>query len=771
MRPFGSWLVGLAIVSCAAAAVIVEPDVLDCQGKHVTLEVRENTVNIAGLVSFNSRSYYANGKFHVPGPTIKMQAGKWCNITIVNRLPGGQSSECNYVNGKFTHHSNTMHCPDTTNLHTHGLHVSPYQDNIDTHINPGWQMEYTYDLREDHLPGTHWYHSHHHGSTTLQVFGGLAGALLVEPAATYTMQPDLVSLYANAKIMILQHWFLGAGDTGTSDAFTMKSYTQVNQQFASQSTIDKRFTPASGTNVDALSVNGLYRPTTTLTADVAQLFRFISASGARYIELALDNTACSMKLIARDGVYNYNSDTGSYMTITHVVLAPGTRADVAVLCKAAAVGSVVTVSSTPSASFDAVLSTENRLSQTNVFSFNVVAQGSTPALAFPTTMPTYPSYLASLLSNAVNQAETGYVASVGGGTAGNVELSATDTTELINGKAFPGWTGEYVMQLCLDKTYEVNVVPPPPPGGGGGGGGPPRPRRQLLQAATSAHPYHQHVNHFQITDSDAAGGSVFRKGEWRDVVPGTAPGGTKFRFKPHDYIGEIILHCHILQHEDMGMMGLMKVTDCTGKAHAPVAAPVLKQVSDYVSACNLLCGGAGATISPGTTNAPGGNSPAAPSPTPNPPPATPAKVKAHVTMAGVTAAQFTDSLKAGFVTAMSSSLGVASTAVVITGTAEVTTRRRLLATSLKVDFEVTTTSTEASTLSSNIVKLATNGTLRASLESNGIPATGVTASASVVQAPAPTPAPSSAVASTAASSSAPCCLTLMLGVALAALMC
>jgi len=114
-------------------------------------------------------------------------------------------------------HINGVHSAHTTNLHTHGLHVSPltnpdgsHSDNVFLRIIPPadhaarlaehgadaevlhhneyvGQLDYRYRLaferngrRVPHPPGTHWYHPHAHGSTHDQVASGMAGYLIVE---------------------------------------------------------------------------------------------------------------------------------------------------------------------------------------------------------------------------------------------------------------------------------------------------------------------------------------------------------------------------------------------------------------------------------------------------------------------------------------------------------------------------------------------------------------------------------------------------------------
>src|SRR5258708_39789220 len=69
-----------------------------------------------------------------------------------------------------------------TNLHTHGLHVSPAgnSDNVFREIPPGASFQYTFTIPPDHPSGTFWYHPHKHGSVAYQMANGMAGALIVE---------------------------------------------------------------------------------------------------------------------------------------------------------------------------------------------------------------------------------------------------------------------------------------------------------------------------------------------------------------------------------------------------------------------------------------------------------------------------------------------------------------------------------------------------------------------------------------------------------------
>jgi hypothetical protein len=75
------------------------------------------------------------------------------------------------------------------------------------------------------------------------------------------------------------------------------------------------------------------------------------------------------------------------------------------------------------------------------------------------------------------------------------------------------------------------------------------------------HPFHIHVNPFiyDREEPDAQGKIVFRP-TWKDTVVVPAD-GTPLKVKSHytDFTGTFVLHCHILGHEDMGMMELVKI--------------------------------------------------------------------------------------------------------------------------------------------------------------------------------------------------------------------
>ena len=76
----------------------------------------------------------------------------------------------------------------------------------------------------------------------------------------------------------------------------------------------------------------------------------------------------------------------------------------------------------------------------------------------------------------------------------------------------------------------------------------------LINPSTMDHPFHLHTNAFQAVGLDGTTDDV-----WRDVV--LVPAGRRIRIRLpfRDYAGKAMYHCHILDHEDLGMMGVIEV--------------------------------------------------------------------------------------------------------------------------------------------------------------------------------------------------------------------
>jgi hypothetical protein len=102
-----------------------------------------------GDASWTSRVY--NGQ--VPGPVLRVKAGSRCRVTLLNALPDHPDPDPDQCHA--AHLLNNLHCPDHTNLHTHGLHVSPrgHADNINVSVAPQHSYLYEYPIPVQHMPG------------------------------------------------------------------------------------------------------------------------------------------------------------------------------------------------------------------------------------------------------------------------------------------------------------------------------------------------------------------------------------------------------------------------------------------------------------------------------------------------------------------------------------------------------------------------------------------------------------------------------------------
>ncbi len=161
------------------------------------------------------------------GPTISVKHGATLNVTLNNALPADPEATCASV----ADHT-TPHCFNHTNLHTHGLHVSPSgsSDNVLLSVPPGATQKYAYQLPSNHPSGTFWYHAHLHGSTAIDVSSGMAGVLIVRGTraaragvADGSADIDTILTRAGGKqpmrehVMLFQQIEYGCFDSPTSD--------------------------------------------------------------------------------------------------------------------------------------------------------------------------------------------------------------------------------------------------------------------------------------------------------------------------------------------------------------------------------------------------------------------------------------------------------------------------------------------------------------------------------------------------------------------------
>jgi FtsP/CotA-like multicopper oxidase with cupredoxin domain len=184
-----------------------------------------------------------------------------------------------------------------TNLHTHGWHVSPSgnSDNIFNDFMPGDAFLYEYDTSRQE-PGTlSFYHPHVHGTIAEQIWGGLAGALVVED------ETDVLAEY-ETHILILKDIRLQGSEP--------EPYNSI---------MDYR----NGKEGDLVMVNGQVNPQLPIKPGQVHRWRILNASTARFYKLSLENH--TMFLIGTDG-----GMLDKPYPLSNILLSPGERIDILV---------------------------------------------------------------------------------------------------------------------------------------------------------------------------------------------------------------------------------------------------------------------------------------------------------------------------------------------------------------------------------------------------------------------------------------------------------
>ena len=156
----------------------------------------------------------------IVGPVIRVLPGDRLKIRLKNRIAKTEPDTPERKNHNIPNGFNI------TNLHTHGLHVSPagWADNIFKEIGPEETAEYCFDIPATHPAGTFWYHPHRHGSTAIQVVSGMAGALIVDGGMDEVPEIKEAMRDGREKILLFQQitYHIGAeqvGEVGPDDVY------------------------------------------------------------------------------------------------------------------------------------------------------------------------------------------------------------------------------------------------------------------------------------------------------------------------------------------------------------------------------------------------------------------------------------------------------------------------------------------------------------------------------------------------------------------------
>ncbi|MGZ5433826.1 MAG: multicopper oxidase domain-containing protein [Thermoanaerobaculia bacterium] len=427
---------------------------------------------------------------------------------------------------------------EATSTHTHGAGAAE-EDESQNPERP---------LMMGQSPGLHWYHAHKHGSTAINVANGMTGAFVIE--GQYDDNLDA---------------FYGKG-------WMRKQPVIVINQLGVSPNLE-RSGPGRQDKGPDFSVNGRLKPLITMRPGEVQMWRIVNTSGRAGVYFVGPPAGFQWMQLAQDGVQfadaNYKASLNQPL-----LLASGNRADLLVMAPKTATAAPVPVL------------VQNEVDPTDLASaaqitlMSVTVAGDATSMQFIPTAPAMPPFLADIKDDEVTGTKTLTFASSSPGQGGQ---------HSIDGKKFSGEVGEVVL---LNNTEEWKI-------------------QNATYGPLISHPFHIHVNPFQVTEVfdpnatvtdpatntqvpayvikpaaltapdvqcllDPADPSTWKPCKpqpktnliWWDVFPIPSgvkagdvgiPGYFKMRSRFVDYSGFYVLHCHILAHEDRGMMTIVEV--------------------------------------------------------------------------------------------------------------------------------------------------------------------------------------------------------------------
>jgi L-ascorbate oxidase len=558
-------------------------------------------------------------------PTIEIRPGETIRVNLDNKLPADKSC----VGG--AHSPDVPHCFNGTNLHTHGLWVNPAGngDNVLLSINPGVQFQYEYNVPGDHPSGTFWYHTHRHGSTALQVSSGMAGALIIrgDRAPTPTRHGDIDTLIKNApeRVLVMQQIQYACLDKdGNAKVYKdgpLKGTYKCEPDETGVIENYNGFGPGSwGASGRYTSLNGVVLPTFQAKQGQVERWRMIHAGVRDTIALQFAKLKPNAKILATLGPaeadkFIRQSCAADYLTYSLIaadgltlaaaqqkkvtVFQPGYRFDALVVFPEPGIYCVVDAVS-PNAG--AVNGAGGNVGP-RLMGYVAVAPGE--AVGPDVTAYLTKALVADAEANMPADVKKGVIADLSAGLKftqftphPTIEAKeVTGTQELtfyinVNDPNITQFEVANTLNTADARPYDPNRIDRKLKLGGVD--------EWTMQSHFVSHPFHIHVNPFQIVEIldpsgkdvsapgaiDAAGGTVDPqyaglKGVWKDTLwikslvntPGPPPPGTiytiKVRTRYQRYIGEFVLHCHILDHEDQGMMQNVAVVLPDGDVGGP----------------------------------------------------------------------------------------------------------------------------------------------------------------------------------------------------------
>jgi FtsP/CotA-like multicopper oxidase with cupredoxin domain len=531
--PLHAFAQGSTCPRFTAGSVVQQPtDLFSSNG------VLNVTFNYVTTVDSDGRTLFcfmtSNG---VESPTLHVHPGDTLNVTVTNRVPAPPAgSPTEVVSNSSNQCGDATMTQTSLNIHYHGTNTSPtcHSDEvIHTIINSGETFKYSLKFPTDEPPGLYWYHPHVHGIAEAAVQGGASGAIIVEGIGG--LQPAVVGL--PERILVIR-------DQNVAGA------------------------PTPGGTVPSWDITLNYVPIAfpTETPAVIQMetgekefWRVVNASADTITDLQLqfDGVPQTLQLVGLDGVPTGSQDgtrQGKLVPVKDILIPPAGRAEFIVVGPGTSVKNAsfltLNINTGPIGDNDPqrTLATIQQISGEP----NLMIVSSPPPASWkqrfegldqsPVTAKRT-LYFSEVLSDPSNPASpTNFFITVDGATP--VLFDANNPPAIItNQGAVEDWTVQ-------NRTGEN-------------------------------HEFHFHQIHFELLALNGTAVSTAQKQffdmhevPFWDGVSATFPSMTvRMDFRGPD-IGDFVYHCHILGHEDNGMMAIIRVLPSSSSTSTASAAPM-----------------------------------------------------------------------------------------------------------------------------------------------------------------------------------------------------
>ncbi|MGO8793037.1 MAG: multicopper oxidase family protein [Terriglobia bacterium] len=445
----------------------------------------------------------------------------------------------------------------STNLHFHGLTLPPvcHQDDVLKTLIPahGTTFEYRFRIPPDEAPGLYWYHPHVHGFTSPQVLGGASGALIVEGIERANLQlaglPERVFVIRDQDLLNPDAQPLNSGNVPAPVVLRDNEGDILN-------TGTDGGKPAKDLSINFVPVAyPQYTPAAIpIKPSERQLWRVLNASAITYLNLQvlLKNTPQPLGVVSLDGIpINENGMSGNRIVWeSHILLPPAGRVEFIV--KGPPLG--------VSASF------VTRVVDTGPAGENDPTRPLATIVATPDAPePTRKLAAAPTPLPPPNSVWLGDVRPVG-----ERKLYFSEKAQDPNNPASP--TVFYI-------TVEGQTPAPFDPGA-------PDPNITVHQGdvedwvienrTREVHAFHIHQTHFILREWNGVPvdepflRDTINVAYWDGKSPQYPSVKLRMDFRDPEIVGTFLYHCHLLEHEDGGMMGTIRVLPGANSARQPI---------------------------------------------------------------------------------------------------------------------------------------------------------------------------------------------------------